>query len=228
MTLPTIAALSLTALTGTAAYLALAGLVSGESAGLPVPGETALIAAAIIASRGRLSIEAVMVVAAASAIVGDNVGYLLGRHGGRRLLMRPGPLLEHRRRLLDSGEAFFDKHGAKSVFLARFFTGVRVTGAWMAGINRMHWRTFLIYNALGGIVWAALFGLLGYYFGDAAERFLKEAGIVALVCLGVAIGLGGGWLWLRRRRRGREHAADETDRLAAARADAPAAGESGG
>jgi membrane protein DedA with SNARE-associated domain len=223
-----IAALSLTALTGTAAYLALAGLVSGESAGLPLPGETALIAAAILASRGRLAIEAVIVIAASAAIIGDNLGYVLGRHGGRRLLVRPGPLLEHRHRLLDSGEKFFDKHGAKSVFLARFFTGVRVTGAWMAGINRMHWRTFLLYNALGGICWAALFGLLGYYFGDAAERFLHSAGLVAAIGLGVVIALGVGWLWLRRRRRARAAAAAESARSAIKPADAAPAAEPGG
>ncbi len=222
-----IAALSLTALSGTAAYLALAGLVAGESSGLPLPGETALIAAAIIASRGRLAIEAVIVIAASAAIVGDNAGYLLGRHGGRRLLERPGPLLEHRHRLLDSGERFFDKHGAKSVFLARFFTGVRVTGAWMAGINRMHWRTFLLYNALGGICWAVLFGLLGYYFGDAAERFLREAGLVAAIGLGVAVGLGGGWFYLRRRRRARA-AETASEALPTAGADAAAASQSGG
>ena len=85
-----IAALSLTALSGTAAYVALAGLVAGESSGLPLPGETALIAAAILASRGKLAIEAVIVIAASAAIVGDNLGYVLGRHGGRRLLVRPG------------------------------------------------------------------------------------------------------------------------------------------
>jgi membrane-associated protein len=224
-----IAALSITALSGTVAYLALAGLVAGESSGLPLPGETALIAAAILASRGRLAIEAVIVIAASAAIVGDNLGYVLGRHGGRRLLVRPGPLLEHRHRLLHSGERFFAKHGAKSVFLARFFTGVRVTGAWMAGINRMHWRTFLLYNALGGICWAALFGLLGYYFGDAAERFLHEAGLVAAIGLGVVIALAVGWLWWRRRKRRRATEAEaDPDRLAATPADAAPAAESGG
>lgn len=207
MTHALIAALSITALSGTVAYLALAGLVAGESAGLPLPGETALLAAAIIASRGRLAIEAVVAIAALSAIVGDNLGYLIGRRGGRWLLERPGPLLAHRTRLLDRGEAFFDRHGAKSVFLARFVTGVRVTGAWMAGINRMRWRTFLLFNALGGVAWATLFGLLGYYFGDAAERFLKSAGTVALVAAGILVGFGATWLWLRRRR-GRAASAD--------------------
>jgi membrane-associated protein len=187
------------ALTGTAAYLALAGLVGAESAGAPVPGETALLAGAILAGDGRLSIVLVIVVAASAAIVGDNIGYGLGRVGGRRLLERPGPLREHRARLLERGERFFDRHGAKSVFLARFFTGVRVTGAWMAGVNRMHWRTFLVYNAAGGIVWATLFGLLGFYFGSAAERYLRSAGLVGLGLLALALLVGGAW-WLRRRR----------------------------
>lgn len=195
------AALSISALSGTAAYLALAGLVAAESSGLPLPGETALIAAAVLASRGNLSIELVIVVAAAAAIVGDNLGYGLGRVGGRRLLRRPGPLLEHRTRLLSSGEAFFERHGAKSVFLARFITGVRVTGAWMAGVNRMRWQTFLAYNALGAICWATLFGLLGYELGDAAERILRSAGLVALAVVAAALVVAAGW-WLRRRRAG--------------------------
>ena len=97
----------------------------------------------------------------------------------------------------------------------------------MAGINRMHWRTFLLYNALGGICWAALFGLLGYYFGDAAERFLREAGLVAAIGLGVAIGLGIGWFYLRRHRRARD-AASESEAPPPPRSDASAASESGG
>src|SRR3954447_25538878 len=97
-------------------YIALAGLVGFETMGVPLPGETALIAAGILASEGHLSIELVIVVSAAAAIVGDNVGFWIGRKGGRRLLELPGPLERHRRRLIESGERIFERHGGKTIF----------------------------------------------------------------------------------------------------------------
>src|SRR5213593_851195 len=120
-----------------------------ESSGVPLPGETALITAGIFASRGDLVIEEVLVLAAAGAIVGDNIGYWLGREGGRRLLERWGPLRRLADRVLPPAERFFKRHGGKTVFLARFVTGLRVTAAWMAGISRMHWWEFLLWNAAG-------------------------------------------------------------------------------
>src|SRR5947207_1679021 len=98
-------------------YLVLAGLVGSESTGIPVPGETALITAAILAHHGRLQIELVIPIAAAAAIVGDNIGYLIGRTGGRALLLRHGPLEERRKEFLERGEPFFARHGPKAVFL---------------------------------------------------------------------------------------------------------------
>jgi len=166
-----------------------------------VPGETALLTAAVLAHQGHLYLPLVIGTSAVAAIVGDNVGFLLGRRGGRWALERPGPLRSHRAKLLERGDRFFARHGAKAVFLARFFPGVRVTGAWMAGINRMRWRTFLAYNALGGIIWATVFGLLGYVFGAAAERFLRSAGLVGLALLGAVALLAGGWWLIKRRRR---------------------------
>ena len=135
-------------------YLILFALTAAESAGVPVPGETALITGGVLAHHGQFDIALVIAVAAAGAIVGDNVGYLIGRAGGRRLLERPGPLEEHRRAVLRHGEPFFAKHGPKAVFLARWVVGVRLAAAWLAGINRMHWLTFAFWNALGGIAWA--------------------------------------------------------------------------
>src|SRR5437879_3613656 len=120
-------------------YLVLAGLVGAESTGFPVPGETALITAAILAHHGRFKIELVIAVAAAAAIVGDNIGYLIGRKGGRALLLKHGPLEERRKRFLELGEPFFERHGPKAVFLGRWFAGLRIAAAWLAGINRMHW-----------------------------------------------------------------------------------------
>jgi membrane-associated protein len=174
-------------------------LIAIETMGVPVPGETALITAGIVASRGRLEIEIVIALAAAAAILGDNVGFAIGRKLGRQLLTAPGPLLHHRRKVLSVGEPFFDRHGPKAVFLGRWITGLRITAAWMAGANRMSWPTFLFWNALGGIAWATSIGLLAYFVGHTAERIAHYAGLggaVAVVVGGIAL-----WLVLRARRR---------------------------
>src|SRR5256885_798850 len=154
-------------------YAALAAVVAGETMGVPLPGETALIAAGILASRGHLQIELVIAVAAGAAIVGDNVGFWIGRRGGRRLLELPGPLAHHRARVLERGEEVFRRHGGKTVFFGRWFSGLRIASAWLAGVNRMSWGTFIVYNALGGICWAVSVGLLAYWLGDSADDLLK-------------------------------------------------------
>jgi membrane protein DedA with SNARE-associated domain len=174
-------------------------LVAIETMGVPVPGETALITAAIVASRGRLQIELVIAYAAAAAIIGDNIGFAIGRRLGRRLLTAPGPLLHHRRRVIAIGEPFFDRHGPKAVFLGRWVTGLRITAAWMAGVTRMSWPTFLFWNALGGIAWATSIALAAYFVGHSAEKFIHVAGIggaVVVVVGGIAL-----WFVLRWRRR---------------------------
>ena len=156
-------------------------LIAIETIGVPVPGETALVLAAI------------------AAIVGDNIGFALGRKLGRRVLLAPGPLLHHRRRLLAVGEPFFDRHGPKAVFLGRWTTGLRITAAWLAGANKMSWTTFLFWNALGGIAWAASVGLLAYWLGHRAESLLRAVGLggaAAVVLVGTAL-----WFVLRWRRR---------------------------
>jgi membrane-associated protein len=194
-------------------------LIAIETMGIPVPGETALITAGIVASRGHLPIEAVIAVAAAAAILGDNVGFALGRRLGRRVLTAPGPLLHHRRRVVAVGEPFFDRHGPKAVFLGRWVTGLRITAAWMAGVTRMSWPTFLFWNALGGIAWATSIGLLAYFVGHSAEKFIHLAGIggaVVVVLAGVAL-----WFALRLRRR-RAEALVEAEIEAQAEAEAGA------
>jgi membrane-associated protein len=180
-------------------YLALAVLVGIESMGVPAPGETALIGASVLAERGHLSITGVIAVAATAAIIGDNAGYAIGRSGGRWLLTRPGRLHRHRARLLARGERFFVRHGGKAVFLARFSAGARVTAAWLAGANHMPWRTFLLWNALGGVTWAVGVGLLGFLLGPAAERIVHEFGWAGLALL-IAVPVLGGVLVLLRRR----------------------------
>ena len=180
-------------------YLAVAVFVGVEASGVPVPGETALIAAAVLASQGKLSIELVIAVAAAAAIVGDNIGYLLGRRFGRRLMERPGRTQERRRMALDRGEHLFDSHGAKAVFLGRWIALLRIWAAWLAGMAGMRWRTFLLWNALGGIGWALFFGLLGYWGGEATAELVARLGVGAAVAVIVALGVV--WLVLHRRRR---------------------------
>jgi membrane-associated protein len=160
-------------------YAAVFGLIAIETMGIPVPGETALIAAALLAHDGQMEIVPLVGLAAAAAIIGDNVGFTIGRKGGRRLLLHPGPLLSHRRRVIDIGEPFFAKHGPKAVFLGRWVSGLRIASAWLAGINRMSWPVFLVWNALGGILWAAVVGFGVYALGNVAKDILTVVGPVA-------------------------------------------------
>jgi membrane protein DedA with SNARE-associated domain len=163
------------------------GIICLESAGLWLPGETALIAAGVYASKGHLSITAIIVVATAAAIIGDNIGYWLGREVGRPLLHRYATLRRFADRVLPPAERFFARHGGKAVFLARFFGGVRVTGAWMAGITRMSWWRFLFWNALGGIVWAVAVGLIAFYAGKAAADAIARYGVYAAIAGGLLL-----------------------------------------
>lgn len=158
-------------------------LVMAESSGVPVPGETSLIAAAVLASQGQLEIAAVIPIAAAAAIVGDNIGYQIGRRGGRWLLKRPGRFHRQRLQVLETGEPFFERHGSKAVFFGRFLLGLRVWASWLAGATHMRWRSFLFWNALGGICWATGVGLIAYYLGHAAGDALQTFGIFGLVAV---------------------------------------------
>jgi membrane-associated protein len=185
-------------------YGALAALIAGETMGVPLPGESALIVGGVLASDGHLQIELVIAVAAGAAIIGDNVGFWIGRRGGRWLLELPGPLRHHRARLLESGEAIFEKHGGKTVFFGRWFSGLRIASAWLAGVNRMRWPVFLVYNAAGGIAWATSVGLLAYWLGHSADHLLSTFGIAGLAVLVVVVVSVLVW----RRRRERRTAAD--------------------
>ena len=169
-------------------YLVLFLLVMAESGGVPVPGETALITAGILASQGNLQIELVIVLAAAAAIVGDNLGYQIGRKGGRWLLERPGRFHRQRLQVLASGEPFFERHGPKAVFFGRFLLGLRVWASWLAGATHMRWRSFVFWNACGGICWATAIGLLAYFLGHAAGNAIKTFGLFGLAAVLVVVG----------------------------------------
>jgi membrane protein DedA with SNARE-associated domain len=177
-------------------------LVAVESAGIPVPGETALVAAAILArpEHGHYSLVAVIAVGAAGAIVGDNIGYWLGRAGGRRLLERSRFVSRYADRVLPPSERFFAKHGGKTIFFARFIAVLRVTAAWLAGISRMTWWRFLVWNAAGGIVWAVAVSVLAYYAGKAVADTIDRFGLygaVVLIVLAIVF-LFGVRAWRRR------------------------------
>jgi membrane protein DedA with SNARE-associated domain len=183
------------------AYVALAALVGFEASGVPVPGETALIAASVLAGDGHLSIQVVIAIAAAAAIVGDNVGYWLGSRFGRRLLTRPGRTYEHRRAALERGERLFARHGAKAVFFGRWIAGLRVWASWLAGMTSMPWRRFLVWNALGGVGWAVCFGLLGYFVGTAASHVVERVGLAMAIVVASGLLAAYGLVRWRLRRR---------------------------
>ncbi len=204
-----------------AGYPLLFLVVMAESSGVPVPGETGLITAAILASQGKLQIELVIVVAAAAAIVGDNIGYLIGRKGGRWILERPGRFHRERLRVLELGEPFFERHGPKAVFFGRFLLGLRVWASWLAGATRMPWRSFVVWNALGGICWATGIGLLAYFLGNAAGNAISTFGLYGLV--GVVLAAVSVFIAHRRHQRHQRAAEDEL----IAEAHEPAAADQG-
>jgi membrane protein DedA with SNARE-associated domain len=179
------------------AYLVLAVLIGAESAGIPLPGETALITGAVLASQDKLSLPIVITVAALAAIIGDNIGFYLGRHGARRLLSRPGRFETRRQAFLQRGEAFFERHGGKTVFFGRWLPFLRVTAAWLAGAHHMSWPRFLAWNAAGGILWAVSVGVFAYLAGDLAVRILHDAGYVLLAVVALALAAVAVWYVFR-------------------------------
>ena len=180
-------------------YAAVFALIAVETMGIPVPGETALIAAALLAHDGRMDILPLIGLASAAAIIGDNVGFAIGRKGGRALFVRPGPFHAARLQAIAYGEPFFAKHGPKAVFLGRWVAGLRIASAWLAGINGMRWPTFLVWNALGGIVWACGVGLGVYFAGHVAEDVISIVGPIAAGLVMAA--LAAFVVWRHRRRR---------------------------
>jgi len=162
-------------------YYAVFVFIALESLGIPLPGETTLIAAAIYAgSTGRLNIAVVFLVAAAAAILGDNAGYWIGRSGGQRLV----------------GRYLFARHGGKVVFFGRFVTVLRTYAAFLAGLNTMHWRRFTAFNAAGGVAWAAVYAFGAFSLGAAATGVGQT---ITLVGLGISAVLTAAGIVLARR-----------------------------
>jgi membrane protein DedA with SNARE-associated domain len=202
------AIINVTHLVEVSGYPLLFLVVMAESSGVPVPGETGLITAGILASQHKLQIEPVIALAAAGAILGDNIGYLIGRKGGRWLLERPGRFHRQRLQALQSGEAFFERHGPKAVFFGRFLLGLRVWASWLAGATHMHWRSFFLWNALGGITWATGVGLVAYFVGRTAGNAIQTFGLYGLAA--VLLAAGGAFFAHRRHRRHTEATANHS------------------
>ena len=178
---------NLDSLLATYGYLAVFVFVGVEGIGIPIPGETMLVTAAVYAgTTGRLSIFWVIVASSAGAIVGNNIGYVIGRTGGYRVLKRYGRYIRLEENRLRLGQYLFAKHGSKVVFFGRFIAVLRIFAAFLAGVNRMHWRRFLIFNAAGGIIWSTIYGIAAYFLG---KQLLQLSGRVdlALAIVGVAV-----------------------------------------
>lgn len=184
-------------------YLVLFAIVAIESLGIPLPGETALVTAAALAALGRLNIIAVIATATAAAVVGDNAGYWIGRAGGHAFVRRYGRHVGLDEAKVARVHAFFERHGGKTVFIARFVALLRSWTAAMAGASNMSYGTFTLYNALGGLCWAAVFGVLGYVFGrnlPLLQRYAAQASLAAtlLLVLIVCLTIAARWFWHRR------------------------------
>jgi membrane protein DedA with SNARE-associated domain len=192
-----------------AGYAALAGIIGAESAGAPVPGETTLLTFSARAKHGSINIISVIAIAASAAIIGDNLGYLIAPRVGRAAFARPGRWHKQRLDILQRGEAFFDRHGAKAVFFGRWIAGLRVWASWLAGMTRMPWRQFMIWNALGAVTSAITVGLAGYLLGTVAERVVGAGGAAAGVGISavILVAIIG---WHRRARRHRQPTATPT------------------
>ena len=161
-------------------YLAVLIFVALESAGIPLPGETILISAAIFAGQGTLNIYLVIATAALAAIGGDNAGYWVGREFGFPLIYKYGSYIRVDEGRLKVAQYLFMRHGGKIVFFGRFVAVLRAFAAFLAGVNHLPWPRFLIFNALGGVVWATVFGMGGFWLGMAFEHYARPVGLAAL------------------------------------------------
>jgi membrane protein DedA with SNARE-associated domain len=155
-----------------------------ENAGLPVPGETILLAAGFFAASGHFKLILVMLVAATGAVIGDNIGFAIGHHYGRGFLLRYGRFIFLTPARLEHINSFFERHGNKTILVARFITGLRVFAALLAGASQMRWRVFLVYNMAGAILWSIVITMLGYLFGHSwplLERWVGRSGLFMLL-----------------------------------------------
>jgi len=185
-------------------YLAVGGFVLLEDFGVPTPGETILIAAAVYAGAGRLSIALVVLIAWVAAVVGDNIGYAIGTYGGRRLVVKYGRYVLITEERLEKAGRFFERHGGKVVVVARFIEGLRQVNGIVAGTSAMTWRRFLFFNALGAALWVGTWSAVGYFAGSHITVIYQQVTRYSLyVAIAIALALLAliGRAVVRRRRR---------------------------
>jgi membrane protein DedA with SNARE-associated domain len=188
-------------------YAAVVGLVGVEGVGIPAPGQTILIAAGVYAGAGQLNLIAVLLLGLLAAVAGDNLGYAVGHYGGRPLVQRVGRYVFLNEERLDSAERFFDRHGPIVVVVARSIDGLRQFNGVVAGVSRMRWWRFLIFNAVGGMAWVLVWVLLGYLAGAHLGTIYAEVRryqSYLLIALGVVVTAVVTWSLLRRRRQRRD------------------------
>jgi membrane protein DedA with SNARE-associated domain len=171
-------------------YVAVGVLVLVEDFGVPVPGEAVLVAAAVYAGAGQLNLVAVVAIGFVAAVLGDNIGFAIGRYGGRRLVLRFGRYVFLTEERLGKAERFFARHGGKVVTVARFIEGLRQANGIVAGLARMPWRRFLAFNALGAALWVGVWSAVGYFAGGhlpAIYEQIHRYELYLLIVLGAAV-----------------------------------------
>lgn len=162
--------------------MALFGVLFAEYAGLPLPGETVLLGAVVLAGTGGTTLPVVVLLAIAGSILGDCAGYAIGRRGGRLLLLKPGPFVARRHRMLHGAEGFFSRYGEAAVFLSRWVPCARYLTPLTAGAAEMSWHRFMFFNVTGGIIWVASLSAVATYFGAAGAATVSAFGLVVAVC----------------------------------------------
>jgi membrane protein DedA with SNARE-associated domain len=189
-------------------YLAVFFPLVLETAGIPFPGETILLIASAASTRGVLNPFTIAGIASLAVIIGDNIGFCIGRYGGRRLVNRLSHI-GHVEAGVAWGERFFAYHGGKAVVLARWTAGLRIFGAWIAGMSAMPWKTFLVWNTIGGITWACTITAIGYTFGRSLQRVESVMGTAGAVAFAIVVIVAAGFAirWFHRRQKARAEAA---------------------
>jgi membrane protein DedA with SNARE-associated domain len=193
-------------------YLAVGFFITVEDFGIPVPGETILIAAALYAGTGKMSAVAVGLVGFFAALIGDNIGFAIGHFGGRALALRFGKYVFLTSERLDRAEAFFDRQGGKIIVVARFIEGLRQANGIVAGITGMHWRRFIAFNAIGAALWVGVWVSLGYLAGNhiiAIYNQITRYSLYVLIAAVLAVAALVAW-HLRRRAKRRTAPVPET------------------